>query len=1421
MRAKVLGIVLVIVVGMVIGFFPGNAGVSDREPVAPSSTPAAPAAGSLPELPAPESAQPPPETNGGVSAYHSYKELSAELAQISRDHANITKLISIGKTWQNRDIWAMKISDNASVEEAGEPEVYFNANHHAREWMTIEICMFAINFLTDNYGTNATVASIVNTRQVWVIPTANPDGRVYDGLNDSDDPSNHARQTYGWRKNARDNNVNGILDEANDGVDLNRNYGFMWGASGASSLYTDDTYGGPAAFSEPESRAIRDFCRQHKFIFAISFHTYSQLILYPIGYTYNNAPQPDDSVVRSVAEQMAYRITNTAGSAYPGYTPQQSSDLYMTSGSDDDWLYGELGVYAYCIEAYPNVNDADAAVTGTYDLFHPRADKVPLVCNDTLGAIIYLCQISDNPFQAMDHVSLRPQVPSIRISRGSAGNVPINVTDDGRRADTFNLANTGISGWAVSLSPGSLSLARNQTSQTTLSVNVPAGATPGTYSITVYGNSTSNTSCSSNCTVAVEVPWTDDASAPAISPFVELGTYPMGNYRIGGSVQNVGDAQSPSFNAYCNITRLGATSTMTLFSDNGEGGAGKWNVIDIDGNTSTDYWHLSTLQKHAGTYSWWCGLDARSNYTAITVQSMEMAQPLNLRTATGLNVSYWTYYSTEANYDFCVVEASRDNGRTWEYLTRYNGTGTAWTNRTLDLSGFAGASQFRMRFRFSADEATAPAAPCGFWWDDLFITAQMASEASVFGPSPLPTPVLNSQQSTVLNWTYNFTQGGRYRVSTTTFYGPDGNAANNYTDVLITINAGKALPDFAGADRAANTGTGASLNVYWNAANDPNGPITYSVWRFDHSPSEAEVNGTAPTWTGAALSYTDPGLASYATYYYVVRASDSFGQKDYNMVVRNATTDALLYFQMQSSVGGYRDLALDTFETGVQIATSASLGSAGQYKLGGAGDRWLSAAYAQAQDMNGTWKFRVNGKTDFSSAHGYLYSLVKRYSDDATIFGAQDDEDIALYPSVYREFYWTYNVPAGTTLPAGDRFVVELWLNITSVTSGASFANYTYQGVTQASGAHDAWFCDVVDSTQAQLIGPSGGNPSTVQLTDANYVSIAASDNSRATSVNPGAGNEIFVKYSFLVNETASTITAINLAHEAQYSAAITATLYAWNVATAQWVAQGATQAYAAATDAWMNRSITTSCANYVSQGSVIWGVYASATATCSVDCSQVGINYTAPVSSFAFGYDNDATPSSVLPIMNTVGGSYVPWLNISVVLGWNLVSVPFVGPTALPTALTDKADGGAGLVQWDRMQAYNPGTPSNPWGQYYTGWNSSLNDLTAVNHLMGVWLYVTSVGDGQLCLGGTGYSNSTNASIPLDQGWNLVGYPARDDSTYTAGQLMSATGATIVEGFSAPATYKTAVLAGSTVLKKGQAYWVYCPSATTWWVDW
>ena len=165
----------------------------------------------------------------------------------------------------------------------------------------------------------------------------NPDGHEY------------SRTEYRlWRKNRRKNT------DGSWGVDLNRNYGYMWGTLDndyTSHTQSDDTYIGPRAFSEPETRAIRDLIGQEMFSGVISYHSYSQEILYPWGYTRKPIRDHRDwTLMSNLAKRMHMAIESVHGE---NYDPKQSSQFYPTAGGASDWIYGIYGIPAFTIELRP------------------------------------------------------------------------------------------------------------------------------------------------------------------------------------------------------------------------------------------------------------------------------------------------------------------------------------------------------------------------------------------------------------------------------------------------------------------------------------------------------------------------------------------------------------------------------------------------------------------------------------------------------------------------------------------------------------------------------------------------------------------------------------------------------------------------------------------------------------------------------------------------------------------------------------------------------------------------------------------------------------------------------------------------------------------------------------------------------------
>ena len=260
---------------------------------------------------------------GYFDHFHSYVQIDSIMHAVAAQFPRIARVYDIGDSWEktaglaDRDIWALKISDNVDKEEIREPEVLYMAMHHAREIITPEILLYWMHYLTDNYGKDSTVTRIVNTRQIWIVPLVNPDGFEY--VRNVD---------MWWRKNRR------LNADGSYGVDLNRNYSFKWGYDdvGSSGRPSSNVYRGTAPFSEPETQAVRDLVEAHHFVISLSYHSYGRMFLYPWGYIAEDTP--DDPIFKAIADSVTARN---------GYTPGnvKSGTIYIVNGECDDWMYGE------------------------------------------------------------------------------------------------------------------------------------------------------------------------------------------------------------------------------------------------------------------------------------------------------------------------------------------------------------------------------------------------------------------------------------------------------------------------------------------------------------------------------------------------------------------------------------------------------------------------------------------------------------------------------------------------------------------------------------------------------------------------------------------------------------------------------------------------------------------------------------------------------------------------------------------------------------------------------------------------------------------------------------------------------------------------------------------------------------------------
>jgi hypothetical protein len=329
-----------------------------------------------------------PQTMGG---YLTLAEINAKIDSLITLHPTIVSTkVNIGNTIEGRPMWAVKISDNPNVDEA-EPRVLYTAAIHAREVITPKVIFYFMDYLVNNYGGDAAVTNLVNSRELWFVLCVNPDGYF---RNEVTNPTGGGL----WRKNRRDNN------DGSFGVDLNRNYGDHWGYDNiGSSPYTSaETFRGSAAFSEPETQHMRDFITAKDFEITLYFHSYSNLILWAPGYQPFYTPDED------IFAQMGDSIK-----AFNNYAPGPGWTLYLTNGDSDDWGYGEQSSkkknFAFTIE-----------VGSSSDGFWPLVSRIPQLTSENLGGCLFLARIAGQQYYlrapAQPELTVDPIVDSAAYS---------------------------------------------------------------------------------------------------------------------------------------------------------------------------------------------------------------------------------------------------------------------------------------------------------------------------------------------------------------------------------------------------------------------------------------------------------------------------------------------------------------------------------------------------------------------------------------------------------------------------------------------------------------------------------------------------------------------------------------------------------------------------------------------------------------------------------------------------------------------------------------------------------------------------------------------------------------------------------------------------------------------------------------------
>jgi len=376
-------------------------------------------------------------------AYHSFEDITNELTALAEKYPDRAELISIGKSYEGRDLWALKITkrpepdpenptnptdpqDPANPSEPGngqepvgspkgiqkqewlisskenqepgqeppgqqppgqqpppdqqpevpqKPGIVITGLHHAREWITAEVPLFAAKHILENYETDPAMKKRVDDTTIWIVPVVNPDGYEYS-----------RNESFWWRKNrqpitetACDIEGQGNLcslpggvgtSQRDDqeikgyGIDLNRNYMddnpenyylyrhegdtpcSSWDDEGASDRIYSDTYRGPSGAIAPEVAAMQNLLKNNNIKAAIDFHSYGRMILYPWGHNYDQAENKEE--LMNLGNNMA-QIIHDSDEDEINYRVMQSSDLYPATGSSEDFEHVNK-ILAFTIE---------------------------------------------------------------------------------------------------------------------------------------------------------------------------------------------------------------------------------------------------------------------------------------------------------------------------------------------------------------------------------------------------------------------------------------------------------------------------------------------------------------------------------------------------------------------------------------------------------------------------------------------------------------------------------------------------------------------------------------------------------------------------------------------------------------------------------------------------------------------------------------------------------------------------------------------------------------------------------------------------------------------------------------------------------------------------------------------------------------
>lgn len=263
--------------------------------------------------------------------FHDYNTTLLLVDSLRTAYPNLIKKFVYGYSLSGRQLYAVKISDNVWLDE-NEPEISFDGCHHGDEIMGAEVLILLMRDLCVKYGIDPQISNLVDGREIWIYPFVNPDGRQ------------------------------ALTRTNNNGVDINRDWGYMW-----------DQWGGSTGeFSQPETQAIAKWILENQFVLSQSNHGGTEALLYPWSYRPN--PSLDDTPVDYIAAGYS------ANSGYANLPYSQGyGGLYAINGSAKDYFYGAMGSVGWTLEV------SNSKI--------PPASDIPVYYGYNKPAMLYLIEM--------------------------------------------------------------------------------------------------------------------------------------------------------------------------------------------------------------------------------------------------------------------------------------------------------------------------------------------------------------------------------------------------------------------------------------------------------------------------------------------------------------------------------------------------------------------------------------------------------------------------------------------------------------------------------------------------------------------------------------------------------------------------------------------------------------------------------------------------------------------------------------------------------------------------------------------------------------------------------------------------------------------------------------------------------------------